>query len=223
RSPPDGPRDSPGTLARPGLGPHRRRPDRRGGHRRSPENGRGNRRRLPPGRGRQAGRHRAPEGQGPVGRPPRGRHHERPVLAGLRPVGNRSGPGGRGAAPGRRTNLPGGVRPGRWTRGHAGRRQPLAARTRPAPKAPRFAGETFRGKIILFGSAPAGEERVAMIQAVNPDGTALETVLELKGGSLILAGRVAPDGRRLAYSVRSKGAEREEVWVLEADGRRRKF
>jgi hypothetical protein len=36
-----------------------------------------------------------------------------------------------------------------------------------------------------------------------------------------MAGRVAPDGRRLAFSLRQEKSERDELWLLEGDGRMR--
>jgi hypothetical protein len=59
---------------------------------------------------------------------------------------------------------------------------------------------TFAGKIVLFGAyrTPGAN---ASIMAVRPDMTALETLLELKQGEVVSGGRVAPDGRRLAFSL----------------------
>jgi hypothetical protein len=72
---------------------------------------------------------------------------------------------------------------------------------------------TFRGRIILFGR---------LIQAIQPDGTGLELIHELRKDQSIVAGRVAPDGRRLAFSVITDGSDRAEIYVLGADGRLRK-
>jgi WD40-like Beta Propeller Repeat len=85
-----------------------------------------------------------------------------------------------------------------------------------------------RGKIFLFGVkesfTPAGESSVSKVQALRPDGTGLETLLELKHekGEWVVTGRAAPDGRSLAYSLHRKEDAPREVWVKRADGEPRK-
>jgi Tol biopolymer transport system component len=90
--------------------------------------------------------------------------------------------------------------------------------------------ETFRGRLVLFGAERyAGSNR--SIATMRPDGTGLETVLALSRGDMILAGRIAPDGRRLAFSVlkssekapSNDGDVKLEVWLLSAQGQRRKI
>lgn len=78
----------------------------------------------------------------------------------------------------------------------------------------------FRGRIVFFGSATTDDPESTLIQAMNPDGSGLETVLKVKG--TIEAGRVSPDGRRLAYSLAPPGAKKAEVWTLEPGGACRK-
>jgi Tol biopolymer transport system component len=101
------------------------------------------------------------------------------------------------------------------------RRRP--ARPTAAPKRQPGENATFRGKIILFGCSGLQDPFGALIQAVHPDGSGLETILELEPSESIVAGRVAPDGLRLAFSVQHGQGERAEVWTLEANGRLRKI
>jgi tetratricopeptide (TPR) repeat protein len=91
------------------------------------------------------------------------------------------------------------------------------------PKARPLDTGTFRGKLLLFGCSWDGHPRGSLILAMEANGTGLETVIELKEGQSIAAGRIAPDGRRLAFSVARKGSDRFEAWLLEADGRLRKI
>jgi len=67
---------------------------------------------------------------------------------------------------------------------------------------------------------------------VRSDGTGLETVLALSKGEVILAGRIAPDGRRLAFSLWNRDEKepprnlvhvKPEVWLLSVEGQRRKI
>jgi Tol biopolymer transport system component len=58
---------------------------------------------------------------------------------------------------------------------------------------------------------------------MQPDGSGLETVLELRDGQGISAGRVAPDGRRLALGVSQGDSQRMDVWLLDVNGRLRKI
>jgi RNA polymerase sigma factor (sigma-70 family) len=91
------------------------------------------------------------------------------------------------------------------------------------PKARGLDAGTFRGKLLLFGCSWNGHPLGSLILAMNGDGTGLETVIELKKGEGIVAGRIAPDGRRLAFSLQRTGSDRFEAWLLEADGRQRKI
>jgi hypothetical protein len=81
----------------------------------------------------------------------------------------------------------------------------------------------FRGKIILFGCARISDPSGPRILALSPDLAKLETILDLKEDQSIAAGRVTPDGRRLAFSVRQGRGERATIWVLEANGHTRKL
>jgi dipeptidyl aminopeptidase/acylaminoacyl peptidase len=90
---------------------------------------------------------------------------------------------------------------------------------------------TFAGKIVLFGAQRTPGAN-ASIMAVRADMTDLETLLELKQGESVVGGRVAPDGRRLAFSLYRRDDQqpkqrvidevKAEVWVLIAGGERRK-
>jgi RNA polymerase sigma factor (sigma-70 family) len=73
---------------------------------------------------------------------------------------------------------------------------------------------TFRGWLTLFSG-----ERVLFM---SPDASAFEVILELKKGQNIDFGRVSPDGRSLAYSVRPAKDAAEEIWMLETNGTHRK-
>ena len=59
---------------------------------------------------------------------------------------------------------------------------------------------------------------------MNPDGTGLETILLLGQDESMVGGRESPDGTRLAFDVsRGRGeAAHSEVWLLTAEGQRRK-
>jgi hypothetical protein len=76
----------------------------------------------------------------------------------------------------------------------------------------------FRGKIVLFGAKESFASDVWRIQSLRPDGAGLETILELKlqNKGRVVTGRVAPDGRSLAYSVIPAGAVEPEIWILAA-------
>ena len=82
---------------------------------------------------------------------------------------------------------------------------------------------SFRGKIVLFGSRLGHGHDGLLILAMRPDGSDIETILELPDGDGVrdVQGRVAPDGRRLAFSVAR--IESAELWLLEIDGRLRKI
>jgi Tol biopolymer transport system component len=84
---------------------------------------------------------------------------------------------------------------------------------------------TFRGKVVLFGCRLRHGNDGLSIIAMRPDGSNMETILELPDGDTIrdVQGRVAPDGRRLAFSVARKGSDSAELWLLEIDGRSRKI
>jgi Tol biopolymer transport system component len=81
---------------------------------------------------------------------------------------------------------------------------------------------TFRGKLLLFGCGWRGHPGY-LILAMEPDGTGLETIIELENVQSIVAGRIAPDGRRLTFSVVRAGSDRFEAWLLEVDGHLRKI
>jgi len=82
--------------------------------------------------------------------------------------------------------------------------------------------DSFRGKLVLFGvqrtvkDDPTGR----CILSLLPDGEDWQTILELKKSERIVAGRVAPNGRSLAFSVQRDGQNQPEVWVLGPEGRR---
>lgn len=99
-------------------------------------------------------------------------------------------------------------------------------RSQAAPKAiavPSQPLQTFRGKLILFGCSRPGDPSVNRIVALSADGSALESILELKDGQRIMAGRISPDGRYLAFSVSTEQRERYDVWLLDVNGQRRKL
>src|SRR4051812_12938596 len=65
----------------------------------------------------------------------------------------------------------------------------------------------YRGKLFFFGNVKA--DGSSLIESMNFDGSGLETVLSLKDEN-ILCGRVSPDGRQLAFSVKPKGAKTDK-------------
>jgi dipeptidyl aminopeptidase/acylaminoacyl peptidase len=86
--------------------------------------------------------------------------------------------------------------------------------------------DTFRGKIILFGTVHLDDLATPRIEAINPDGTGLETIVTLNKGEGIYGGRVSPDGSRLAFSLlheRGDDTLDAEVWLLGTDGVRGKL
>lgn len=72
---------------------------------------------------------------------------------------------------------------------------------------------SFHNRIVFFGSA-VGDS--TLIQAMNPDGSGLETVLKLDGP--ILAGLVSPDGTSLAFTGKSDSSQKLAVWLRKSDG-----
>jgi RNA polymerase sigma factor (sigma-70 family) len=82
---------------------------------------------------------------------------------------------------------------------------------------------SFRGKLLLFGSQHEDDLKTSWIEAINPDGTGLETVLRLDEGERIHSGRVSPDGKHLACSTYREGMNRTEAWLLATDRVRRKL
>ncbi|MDR3622712.1 MAG: hypothetical protein P4L85_25390 [Paludisphaera borealis] len=82
---------------------------------------------------------------------------------------------------------------------------------------------TFRGKIVLFGTRRAVGGEAQRIEMINPDGTGLETILTLDEGQAIHAGRVSPDGKRLAFSASQAGTRRPDLWSVTTDRVRRKI
>jgi Tol biopolymer transport system component len=79
----------------------------------------------------------------------------------------------------------------------------------------------FVGKVVLFGTHAPDMPQPSLIQTINPDGTDLTTVFEWRDGS-ITGGRVSPDGRLLAFSVRRDRGD-PQIWVLEPSGKARKI
>jgi Tol biopolymer transport system component len=78
----------------------------------------------------------------------------------------------------------------------------------------------FRDRIVLIGT---GTTAAPSIWTMAPDGTDLRRVLRLKEVS-IADGRVAPDGKRLAYSIlRPPDGKVPELWLLEANGQTQKI
>lgn len=59
--------------------------------------------------------------------------------------------------------------------------------------------------------------------AIRPDGTGLETLLELKEEGWISGGRVAPNGKRVAYNVLRPKKKQSELWLLGSDGKQDKI
>lgn len=91
------------------------------------------------------------------------------------------------------------------------------------PETSRAGNKSFAGMIILFGCSYRGDAGTVTIQSLHPEKRSLETVLQLKDGRSILAGRMAPDGRRLAYSVRLPGSDAAQLWLLELNGDARRI
>jgi hypothetical protein len=81
---------------------------------------------------------------------------------------------------------------------------------------------SFRGKIVLFGVRRPGDREGRRIEMMNPDGTGSETVVVLEKGEGIYAGRIAPDGERLAFSFTQVGRTSPDLWTLTTDRTRRK-
>lgn len=84
---------------------------------------------------------------------------------------------------------------------------------------------TFKGKILLFGTRREDRPDTLGIEAMNPDGTGMETILILGRDEGLLGARESPDGTRLAFDVR-RGAgltADSEVWSLTAEGHRSKM
>ena len=84
---------------------------------------------------------------------------------------------------------------------------------------------SFKGKIILFGTRRENRPETLGIEAMNPDGSGLETILILSRDERMFSARESPDGTRLAFDLlRGHGqAAHAEVWVLTADYHRRKI
>jgi hypothetical protein len=101
----------------------------------------------------------------------------------------------------------------------------IVRRQEPVKPQPSYVKATgsFKGKILLFGSARYADTESSAIMAIEPAGRGIATLLELKDGGHIMTGRISPDGRRLAFSVRRGHGEEEELWLLETNGRRRKL
>jgi len=122
---------------------------------------------------------------------------------------------------------------------------PTLARDRELPDAGRPAGAVgqllhgqvaqaepagkFRGKLVLFGvqkADPANPqlfEAHQSIVAMNPDGTKIETVFTTPPQKLIPAGRIAPDGSRLAFNLQAPDSKQWELWLLDKSGQARKL
>jgi hypothetical protein len=73
----------------------------------------------------------------------------------------------------------------------------------------------YLGKIVLFGAQEVDGD-VPHIMAMNPDGTGLEKLWRDEEGRAILAGRISPDGRQLAFGVHVIGTPGFELWLLDA-------
>ena len=83
-------------------------------------------------------------------------------------------------------------------------------------------GTSFRGKIVLFGCTCKGHSSGSQIIAMQPDGSRLETIIELPEGEDVRSGRVSPDGRRLAFSMSQGDPHRMDAWLLDENGLVRK-
>jgi RNA polymerase sigma factor (sigma-70 family) len=91
--------------------------------------------------------------------------------------------------------------------------------------------DSYRGKLILFGTARIGRPNVDSIEAMNLDGSDPETLLilgkdELGKDESIEHGRLSPDGSRLAFNVvrqAAKGGVFSSLWIFSAKGGRKKL
>jgi len=91
--------------------------------------------------------------------------------------------------------------------------------------------DTFRGMILLFGAQrlrdvpPASESAAGRsgVLAMRPDGTGLEVIVEPKTGEWIGAGRISPDGRRLAFNANPAATKQSDIWLATLDGQRQKL
>src|SRR5262249_30794640 len=83
--------------------------------------------------------------------------------------------------------------------------------------------KTFKGKIILFGVRETGQREGTGIAAINPDGTGLESILPMRPDEWMESGRESPDGTRLAFSLKREETGPSELWILDAEGKRRKL
>lgn len=91
--------------------------------------------------------------------------------------------------------------------------------------------DTFRSKIILIGAQRPGDVPPASdpasggsgVLALRPDGTNLATLVEPKKGEWIFAGRIAPNGQRLALSVKTAGKKQPDVWIMAVNAQREKL
>ena len=84
--------------------------------------------------------------------------------------------------------------------------------------------QDLQGQDRPLGTRRENRPGILGIEAMSPDGTALETILLLGKDEGMVGGRECPDGTRLAFDVtRGRGtAAHSEVWLLTAGGQRRK-
>ncbi len=76
----------------------------------------------------------------------------------------------------------------------------------------------MRGKIVFFG-AKDSVHKTATIQTVDLGLAAFRVVAEFEK-AIILPGRVAPDARRVAFSVEREATRKTTVYVMDSTGRR---
>jgi Tol biopolymer transport system component len=81
---------------------------------------------------------------------------------------------------------------------------------------------SFRGKLVLFGTRRHGDPKTR-IEMMDADGTGSKTVLTFDEGQSVSWGRIAPDGKRLAFTTARAKGKVAELWLLTPEGTRRKL
>ena len=93
-----------------------------------------------------------------------------------------------------------------------------AVGTRLASPPVRKPSGSFKGRIILFGTQREDRPNTLGIEAMNPDGTSLETILVLKKDASMNTGRESLDGSRLAFDLSRQAGRDRALRDLAAHG-----